>query len=71
MCSGLPALPDSQESLTLLPPPGLVTALLAVGMGDSLAGRAWSLRALNLFLPPVEPIQSRLSEGSRWVGNVG
>lgn len=35
MCSGLPALPDSQEPWTAPPPSGLVTALLTVGMGGS------------------------------------
>lgn len=35
MCSGLPALPDSQEPWTAPPPSELVTALLTVGMGGS------------------------------------
>lgn len=35
MCSGLPALPDSQEPRTAPPPSGVVTARLTVGMGGS------------------------------------
>lgn len=65
MCSGLPALPDSQEPWTLLPPPGLATALLAVGMGDSLVGRACSLRA------HCRMTENRLTKGSSQEGNVG
>lgn len=61
MCSGLPTLPDSQEPWALLPPPGLVTALLAMGMGDSLVGKACSVKGSQSV-----PAHWRMTEQTDW-----
>lgn len=50
MCSGLPALPDSQEPWTAPPPSGLGTALLTVGTGGSPA----LLRGFSLCSCPLQ-----------------